>query len=550
MPTDSDLYGTNPATGAAPSWSTVTPTNPFGNTLSKGGLPMFSNLDVKDTVAGSGLFADETPITDVNKLDPLTRGVIETNDRGNRINGRPMTAQEYLDARGGLWANGYGDNRAATQLTAKEMAGLDGTAASYNDAKMNKIRSAWAASPANIADPVLKQFVLSGQITADQAASLYIDDWGKNSDMHQVVQQFLQTQQFNGQAKDRDLMVEQMKAKGYTQSMIDAQVQASYPQLLAWEKTGGAVTGGTTYASQGGYDANGNYVGAGGEYNAAGTNIKTGTASGLTKDQQNAIAALKTTFSQYGLDSLYGKIEGYVKDGYTADTVAMMLRTTDEYKQRFPAMATLAAKGRAINEASYINYETTAAQFEQQYGLPKGMLTGNVTKLLENDISPVEMQERVQLASANSLMAPPELRQTLQNYYGIGDGGLTAYFLDPAVAAPLLQKHAAAAQIGAAGLQQGIGVDMGTAEGLTDLGVTQSMAQQGFQQIAAAQELTTGAGDTTTNKEMTAGILGQDQNALRNVQRAEQSRVARFQGGGQYAADRSGVVGLGSAATS
>lgn len=266
-------------------------------------------------------------------------------------------------------------------------------------------------------------------------------------------------------------------------------------------------------------------------------------------EQQNTIASLQAIFAGYGLQSLYGKIQQYVKDGYSGDTVSLMLRDTDEYKQRFPAMSALAAKGRAISEASYIDYERTAAQFEKQYGLPSGMLSGNVTSLLSNDVSAAELLDRVQLASANSLMAPPELRQTLQNFYGIGQGGLTAYFLDPTVAEPLLQKQAATAQIGAEAMRQGVDLGLDTATQLQQLGVTNQMARQGFQQVAGSNELFSGAGDITSQGEMIQGLLAGDQTALQNVNRAVGARKARFEGNGDYLTAQQGMTGLQSAAT-
>ena len=265
--------------------------------------------------------------------------------------------------------------------------------------------------------------------------------------------------------------------------------------------------------------------------------------------QQNTLASVQAIFGGYGLQSLYGKIEQYVKDGYNGDTIALMLRQTDEYKQRFPAMAALAAKGRAISESSYIDYERTAASFEKQYGLPSGMLTGNVTSLLTNDVSSAELMDRVQLASANSLMAPPELKKALQDYYNIGQGGLTAYFLDPTVAEPLLQKQAATAQIGAEAYKQGIGLGLDTASQLQQLGVSSQQARQGFQQVAGANELFSGAGDTTTQAEMIQGVLAGDQTALQNVNRAALARKARFEGGGDFLTSQSGMAGLQSAAT-
>lgn len=315
---------------------------------------------------------------------------------------------------------------------------------------------------------------------------------------------------------------------------------------------------GTT--SSGGTDPNWKSTGGGGGGKSPVTTSDGGTAALLAAQaaaqkaandaaKQNAIATLKGIFNTYGLSSLYGKIEQYVQQGYSGDTVAIMLRAEPEYAARFPAMAELASKGRAISEAAYIDYERTAAQFEKQYGLPSGMLTGNVTNLLKNDISATEMAERVQMAASNSLLAPQELKDTLSKYYGISGGGLAAYFLDPTIAEPILQKQAAAARIGSEALRQGIGMDVYGAENLQSLGVSQEQARQGFQQVAGARELFSGVGDLTSEQEMISGLLAGNQEAMAGVQRAAGARKARFQQGGEYLATSGGAVGLGTAAT-
>jgi hypothetical protein len=66
---------------------------------------------------------------------------------------------------------------------------------------------------------------------------------------------------------------------------------------------------------------------------------------------------------------------------------------------------------------------------------------------------------------------------------GIDDAHLTAYYLDPTKALPLLQKQAATAQIGAEALKQGLAFDQSYAEQLATEGVSQNQAQEGYEQI-------------------------------------------------------------------
>ena len=273
------------------------------------------------------------------------------------------------------------------------------------------------------------------------------------------------------------------------------------------------------------------------------------TAAATRREQDAAMAQIKAMFNLYGLSSLYTKIEEYVRKGYSAETVALLLRDTPEYQARFPAMKTLAGKGRAISEASYVEYETQTAAFEKQYGLPTGMLTGNVTGLLENDVSAIELKDRVILASAASLQAPQEFKDTLLQYYNIGSGGLAAYWLDPTIAAPLLEKQFATAQIGAEALRQNVGLGIDIASQLQGIGVTQDVARTGFETVARQSGLSSGAGDVASTNTLIQANLAGTTSAKNEVERVAASRTGRFDQGGSFASNNSGAAGLGSAST-
>lgn len=271
-------------------------------------------------------------------------------------------------------------------------------------------------------------------------------------------------------------------------------------------------------------------------------------AAQQAQEQQNVIAIVTALFKEYGLESLTPKIIEYVKAGYGADAIGVLLRDTPEYKARFPAMATLMQKKRAISEAEYIAYERQAAQLEKQYGLPTGMVMGNVTKLLENEVSATELNDRIMLASSASIQAPEDLKQTLQQYYNIGTGGLAAYFLDPTVAAPLLEKQFVSAQIGTEAVRQGVGLDVYGAQNLQSLGITQETARQGFQTVARDIGLTAGRGDVVTQGELIGGTFG-DQQQQASIERARNARMGRFAAGGEFVGTERGVRGLASSAT-
>ena len=265
--------------------------------------------------------------------------------------------------------------------------------------------------------------------------------------------------------------------------------------------------------------------------------------------QSAVIDSVKAIFAQYGLSSLGDKIVQYAKQGMSADAIAIALRATPEYKQRFPAMEALSNKGRAISEAEYIEYERTAAQLEQRYGFPQGLLSNSVTDLLTKEVSAAELNDRAILASAAAIEAPEDLRTQMTEFYGIDQGGLAAYFLDPDRALPLLEKQYATSVIGTEARRQGVSIDVTGAEGLQGFGVTQEQAREGFGQVARMGAFTQGRGDVVSQQQLISGTFQQDQQALQNIERAQRARTGRFQEGGGFTATQQGISGLGSAAT-
>lgn len=262
--------------------------------------------------------------------------------------------------------------------------------------------------------------------------------------------------------------------------------------------------------------------------------------------------AVKAAFEMYGLSSLFPLIQQYAQQGLTEDQILLNLRQTEQYKARFPAMAELAKQGRAISEGAYIDYERKAASLEQMYGFPKGMVMGAVTDLLINDVSAVELQDRLVLASADSLTAPQDLRDTMEQYYNLDpDEGLRAYYLDPDKALPILKKQSAAARIGVQATRAGVGnyMDKTFAEELQGLGVSEDQAQQGFARTARMTGLTAGKGDVVTGRELAMANVAQNAAALTATERAAQSRVNRFAGGGGFQTNKEGTAGIGSSSS-
>jgi hypothetical protein len=206
----------------------------------------------------------------------------------------------------------------------------------------------------------------------------------------------------------------------------------------------------------------------------------------LSGDNRDAFMALNSLFKQYGLGTLAGKIYDYVKNGYGADTISILLQDTPEYKKRFAANdARIKAGLNVLSPAEYISVENSYRQIMRQSGLPEGFYDSNddFTNWIIGDMSPTELQSRVDLATQATALANPAYKAALKQM-GLSDAELTAYFLDQKKALPLLQKSAATAAIGAEALQRGMAFDQQYAEELATAGVSRDQAAQGYAKIA------------------------------------------------------------------
>jgi hypothetical protein len=202
---------------------------------------------------------------------------------------------------------------------------------------------------------------------------------------------------------------------------------------------------------------------------------------------RDAFVALNSLFTSYGLASLAPKIFSYIQNGYSADTISILLQDTAEYKTRFAGNELRKKQGLAVlNPADYLATEASYRQIMASAGLPKGFYDSpsDFSQWIGNDVSPSEIQSRVQLATASTAQANPLVKQQLAALYGVDDASIAAYFLDQSKALPILQKQEQAAAFGAEAARRGLVSDKQRLEDYVTSGFTLSQASQGFQQVA------------------------------------------------------------------
>lgn len=205
----------------------------------------------------------------------------------------------------------------------------------------------------------------------------------------------------------------------------------------------------------------------------------------LSGPQKDALAALNSLFQSYGIGTLAPKITEFLQNGYSADTISLLLRETPEYKKRFAANEARQKKGLPVlSPSEYLATETAYRQVMRAAGLPTGFYdkADDFQKFLENDVSPTEIQQRVTEASNFVNNATQEQKALFSQWYTKGD--MIAYALDPARAEPLVGKSFAAAKIGGEAVAQGLGIDQTMAQDIASRGIDSNQASQGFSVIA------------------------------------------------------------------
>jgi hypothetical protein len=272
------------------------------------------------------------------------------------------------------------------------------------------------------------------------------------------------------------------------------------------------------------------------------TTTTTSTGFETRSDARNTIRAVLATYGLGDLsDFLYGVYARGEVDIQNPDALIFALREQPAYQKRFAANAARAKKGLAeLDPASYLKLENSYRQLLQSNGLPPGFYdqTEDFTALLEGDVSPQELQERVQQGFRAVNDADPEVKRQMQELYGVNEAGLAAYFLDPAKAAPILTRQAEAAKIAARAKEQGrLQLGAATAEEIAARGITAQEAEAGFTAMGLQEGLFTEmmGEQALTQQEKVGAALGYDVEAQRKLAERKGTRRGVFQGGGSFA---------------
>ena len=246
------------------------------------------------------------------------------------------------------------------------------------------------------------------------------------------------------------------------------------------------------------------------QISVAATNQAAATTAAANKaiTNQNALAMLKSTLAGYGIDptgEISNAILGLQQSNYDAATIQTLIQDPTAAKSQDPNVVALAnawntrfsgnvAREKAglppLDTATYLATEQQYKQVMQRAGLPAAAIdNAYIGNLMSVDVSPAEVQQRIDAATTAVTAEDPYVKQQL-NQMGLGTGDMVLHLLDPSLASNVIAQKVTAAQIGAEAQRQGLGTSQDYAMQLAAQGVSQAQAAQGFNQIAVQQPAT------------------------------------------------------------
>jgi hypothetical protein len=271
---------------------------------------------------------------------------------------------------------------------------------------------------------------------------------------------------------------------------------------------------------------------------------------------------IKTFLSAYGLNSpeIIKILDAALLDDpeqfngqYGQQLALIAVRGTEAYKTRFKANEFRIANGYTPkSEDEIIGLENAFKTTLRANSLPQGFYDKqeDFNNFIGRDVSPDELNARISQGYNAVMQAEPGTKAELKQLYGLSDGDIAAFFIDPTRfnQSDAIKKAQAAQVASEARRQAGFTLDVATAEGLATEGITRGQAQQGFQKIGATQELLGMdlQGETAlTQQEQIAGTFGTNQAAAQRIATRRRKRQATFEQGGGFAGAQTGTTGLG-----
>lgn len=270
----------------------------------------------------------------------------------------------------------------------------------------------------------------------------------------------------------------------------------------------------------------------------------------IAAEREAAKSFLTGVLREYNMEGLAGQVDELVRTwGRNTTVIAEKLKQTEQYKTRFKGLLGLQQRGVTDirNEAEYLNLETQYRQVFREAGLRDYLGTSgtqteydSIASLVSDfSLSVNEVRDRVTDAQRVVAETPQEVRDSLQQFYGIDPALLTQYVLDPENTTTQIQRRANAAIVGGyaqrsgltfgAGVSERIGEFVGGGEDIRGTAIEPLLTE-----VSDIQKATRRLADiektTLTEEETALSRLDLDQQAREKVRGLQSRERARFGG--------------------
>lgn len=181
----------------------------------------------------------------------------------------------------------------------------------------------------------------------------------------------------------------------------------------------------------------------------------------------SAYDVLLQMLKEYGLETLAPVVRGYLEQGYDQSQVNILIQDSDAYKQRFVGNDARKKAGLPVlSPKEYLSAEASYRQILSSAGMPEGFYDqpSDFAGFIGSDVSPAEIQNRVDVATQISNGLDDGRKQALRDLYGVDSKGLAAYVLDQERALPILQRQEKAVRTAGAANNQGLTLNRDRAE--------------------------------------------------------------------------------------
>lgn len=273
--------------------------------------------------------------------------------------------------------------------------------------------------------------------------------------------------------------------------------------------------------------------------------------------EQTATQIIQDELQQYGLDFSKAVVTRWAEmladNRENITIIRAEIEESQEFAARFPGIAQRLDNGyNAISPAEYLELEDSYRSIFRSLGMPEQFYDDpeELAEFIANDVAPTELETRAAEGFLAAKNAPIEVKQALEEFYGVGDtdGALAAYYLDPDKGLEAIQREFISAQIAGTAQQTGFGeLTKEEAEELTSLGVSRDEARAGFGELKTNEQLFQTLpgqrGPEFSREELLDATFENDATVLDKIRRQRDSRLSQFQGpqGGQ-AIDQRGVL--------